>query len=46
LSWHTSPLAEERTRFTECNRDVIPDYRYYPRYLSLSEPFKFAELLS
>ncbi len=40
-SWLALVPPAELALFRESNRDLIPDCRYYPRYFSLSSPFKF-----
>jgi glycosyltransferase involved in cell wall biosynthesis len=40
--WEPFFDADEQKLFTELNRDLIPDRRFYSRSLSLEKPFAFA----
>ena len=37
IDWEALVTPEERLRFKQTNRDILPDQRYYSRYLGLSQ---------
>jgi glycosyltransferase involved in cell wall biosynthesis len=39
LDWDSLILPSERERFLDVNKDLIPDRRFYSRWLSLEKPF-------
>jgi len=39
FDWETHVAAAEQSLFVQMNRDLLPDSRFYSRYLSLEEPF-------
>jgi hypothetical protein len=39
MDWDAFVSSTEKTLFAEMNRDLIPDRRFYSRYLSLDRPF-------
>ncbi len=46
LDWDTLVMASERDLFSQMNQDIIPDRRFYSRYLSLEKPFALASKVS
>jgi hypothetical protein len=43
LDWDSLVSPSERGLFSEMNHDIIPDRRFYSRYLSLEKPFALCE---
>ncbi|MGI9072097.1 MAG: glycosyltransferase [Bryobacteraceae bacterium] len=46
LDWESLVTSSERNVFSEMNKDLIPDRRFYSRHLSLEKPFALAKTLS
>ncbi|MGI8962639.1 MAG: glycosyltransferase [Bryobacteraceae bacterium] len=46
LDWDSLVTPSERNLFSEVNKDLIPDRRFYSRHLSLEKPFTLDRTLS